>query len=160
MTVPAVAQDWNLSEVGHLLRDPSLSYEEYEQACTKIGIMYGIVRSADAEIKFAVGDAILAGEQIFGDDCYQAVEAMGISEEVRAECVRVCRKVPRSTRRKGLTWSHHRAVAALPPADQKEWLRKVAEEGLSHHALRDELRNGAPPKAITTCRCCGRAFSE
>jgi hypothetical protein len=42
--------------------------------------------------------------------------------------------------------------------EKKEILRKAAELGLSHHALREELRNGAEPRASSICRCCGREY--
>lgn len=109
-------------------------------------------------VRFAIGDAIMYGEKLYGEECYQALELLQLSEEAKREYVRVSERVPRSRRRKGLSWSHHRAVAALPPPEQKEWLRRAAEENLSHHALRDELRNGAPPKATSYCRCCGKAL--
>jgi hypothetical protein len=107
-------------------------------------------------VRFAIGDAILLGEQLYGDECHQAIEAMNLSEDARQEYVRVAQRVPRSRRRKDLSWSHHRAIAALPPAEQKEWLKRCSEEHLSHHQLRDELRNGSEPIQASACRCCGR----
>jgi len=80
------------------------------------------------------------------------------SEDARQEYVRVAQRVPPSRRRKGLSWSHHRAVAALEPDAQKDWLKRAKDEGLSHHQLRDEMRNGAEPRQSVTCRCCGRAL--
>ena len=41
---------------------------------------------------------------------------------------------PHRRRRRQLDWSHHRAVAALPPAEQTEWLRTAERERLSHHS--------------------------
>lgn len=145
------AQEWNLSELGLKINDPNLSLERFADLCWQLGRFHEAVR-------FAIGDAIIQGEHLFGEAAFGAIEEMGLSEDARLEYVRVAQKVPPSRRRKGLSWSHHRAVAALPPPEQKEWLRKAVNEGLSHHALRDELRNGAEPKAQTTCRCCGRTL--
>lgn len=151
MTVPALPeqQDWNLSEIGLQLLDPEMPYERYQDLCYMLGRFHEAVR-------FAIGDAIRLGEALYGEEAFQAIEEMGLSEDARKEYLRVAQKVPRSRRRKGLSWSHHRAVAALEPAKQKEWLRRADEERMSHHQLRDELRNGAEPRAISTCRCCGR----
>jgi hypothetical protein len=80
---------------------------------------------------------------------------MNLSENARLEYVRVANRVPRSTRRKDLSWSHHRAVAALPPPEQKRWLREASQHQMSHHELRDALRNGAAPEQ-KICRCCKR----
>jgi hypothetical protein len=85
-------------------------------------------------------------------------EVLGLSEEGRREFMRVSERVPRSTRRASLSWSHHRAVAALPPAEQKTWLKTAADQRLSHAALRDALREGEPAAELTSCRCCGRAY--
>jgi hypothetical protein len=151
VTVPAVSEEWTLSEIGLRLNDPDLPYERYQDLCYMLGRFHEAVR-------FAIGDAIRLGEALYGEEAFQAIEEMGLSEEARKEYVRVAQKVPRSRRRKGLSWSHHRAVAALEPAEQKEWLKRAEDERLSHHQLRDELRNGAEPKPIQTCRCCGRTL--
>ncbi len=140
-----------ISVVGLHLSDPDLSYDRYEALCVLLGKMHEAVR-------FAIGDAILLGEQLYKEQAYQAIEQMGLSETARREYVRVAERVPRSMRRQELSWSHHRAVATLEPSAQKQWLKKAADERMSHHALRDALRNGADPAASTTCRCCGRAL--
>jgi len=134
-----------------------MTYEEFEGVCERIGDIYAAIRVLDAEVRFTIGDAILAGEMLYGERSYQAFEKFDVSEEVRRECVRISRKVPRSTRKlKRLSWSHHRAVAALPPVEQKRWLKRAVEEHLSHHQLRDELssRNGSEP--VEYCGSCGR----
>jgi len=150
VTAPAVqGEEWDLSVIGLRLKDPSLSLERFTELCWLLGQMHEAVR-------FAIGDAIIQGEALYGEESYQAFEEMNISEEARREYVRVASRVPRSRRRKAVSWSHHRAVAALPPAEQKEMLRRAEDEHLSHHAFRDVLRNGAEPRQATTCRCCGR----
>lgn len=145
---------WDLSAIGLRLRDPNLPFEDFEHLCWMLGRFHEAVR-------FAIGDAIIAGEALYGEAAYQAFEALNLSEDGRREYVRVAQAVPRARRRKDLSWSHHRAVAALEPAEQKEWLRRAAEEGLSHHALRDELRSGGGPPvppAPSRCSCCGRTL--
>ncbi len=140
-----------LTSVGLRLTDPNLSYETW----AAVGLLLGKVREA---IQWAIGDYILIGEQLFKERAYQAISEIGVSEQGLREYVRVAERVPRSLRRPELSWSHHRAVAALPPPEQKTWLAKASDERLSHHALRDALRNGAVSDQPTTCRCCGRAL--
>lgn len=155
--LPAVSSDWNLTEIGQQLTDPTLAYEDFERVCERIGDIYAAIRVLDAEVRFTIGDAILAGEMLFGEQAYQAFERFDVSEEVRRECVRISRKVPRSTRKlKRLSWSHHRAVAALPPVEQKLWLKRAVDEGMSHHQLREEMssRNGSEP--VEYCGTCGK----
>ncbi len=138
-----------LTSVGLKLTDPNLSYDTW----AAVGILLGKVREA---VQWAIGDYILIGEKLFGAKAYQAISEIGVSEAGLREYVRVAERVPRSVRRPELSWSHHRAVAALELPAQKEWLTRATDEGLSHHALRDALRNGAEPTQATTCRCCGR----
>jgi hypothetical protein len=141
-----------ISEVGLHLSRPDLPFEQFEALCVLLGRMHEAVR-------FAIGDAIILGEQLYKERAYQAIESINVSERGRMEYVRVSEKVPRSIRRPDLSWSHHRAVAALPAPEQRRWLREAAEKGLSHHGLREALRDGAEA-AHTTCRCCGRPLDE
>lgn len=137
-----------ISEIGLHLSRPDLPYAQFEALCHMLGRMHEAVR-------FAIGDAIILGEQLYKEQAYQAIESIGLSEKGRLEYVRVSEKVPRSSRRKDLSWSHHRAVAALPPAEQKKWLKEASDRALSHHELRDALRTGEAP-AANVCRCCHR----
>lgn len=139
-----------ISEVGLHLSRPDLPYAQFEALCHLLGRMHEAVR-------FAIGDAIILGELLFKEESYQAIESIGLSEKGRLEYVRVAEKVPRATRRKDLSWSHHRAVAALPAPEQKKWLRKASQENLSHAELREALREGAPPDR-GVCRCCKRSL--
>jgi hypothetical protein len=140
---------FDLTAIGLRLRDPDLPLEQFSELCWLLGRMHEAVR-------FAIGDAIIQGEALYGEQAYQAFEHLNLSEEGRREYSRVSGRVPRSRRRKDLSWSHHRAVAALEPAGQREWLKRAAEEGMSHHEMRDALRNGVPAAPLTHCRCCGR----
>ncbi len=137
-----------ISEVGLHLARPDLPYSQFEALCVLLGRMHEAVR-------FAIGDAIILGEQLYKEQAYQAIESIGLSEKGRLEYVRVSEKVARSVRRKDLSWSHHRAVAALPPKDQRHWLREASQKGLSHHELREALRDGSAPEP-SICRCCRR----
>lgn len=147
MTELAVQDQWSVSLE---LRDPDLTYERFEYICGMLGVV-------NTEVRFAMGDAINLGPEHFGEEAYQALEKLQLSEGARSEYARVARQVPRSLRRKDISWSHHRAVASIEGYEEKrEILRHAAEHDLSHHALRDELRNGSEPRASSTCRCCGR----
>lgn len=140
---------WDLTGVGLRITDPDLSYAEFEHLCGVLGALHEAVR-------FAIGDAIIQGEALYGESAYQAFERFQLSEEAMKEYVRVAQRVPRARRRKGLSWSHHRAVAALPAPDQKEWLKRAVDDSLSHHDLRAALRNGTEPQPVETCPSCGR----
>jgi hypothetical protein len=142
-----------ISVIGLHLARPDLPYSEFESLCVMLGKMHEAVR-------FAIGDAIILGEKLYREQAYQAIEQIGLSEKGRMEYVRVAERVPRSIRRPDISWSHHRAVATLPPPEQKAWLAKAVDEGLSHHALREALRDGAEANHPTTCHCCGRPLDD
>ena len=113
-------------------------------------------------VRFALGDALNTGPELYGERAYQAFEQMQLSEDARMEYGRVARQVPYSRRRKGLSWSHHRAVAALEPAEQKEWLKRAARTRTSPTTLSGtQLRDSGTvsfPSRPAICRCCGQSL--
>jgi hypothetical protein len=138
-----------LSTTGLHLNDPNLSRNRAEA----IGVLLGRWYKAS---HWAIGDWLLLIERLYPEEWSQMAEVLGLSEENMKDHMRIAERVPRSIRREDLHWSHHRAVAALPPAEQKTWLKRAAAEDLSHAALRDALREGEPAKVLTHCRCCGK----
>ena len=137
-----------ISTTGLHLSDPDMPFDQFEALCRLLGKMHHAVR-------FAIGDALMLGEQLYGEEAHQAFEALELSEAGRAEYLRVSQQVPRSRRRKDLSWSHHRAVASLAPDEQKGWLKWAAENAASHHQLRDALRQDET-EAREVCPACGR----
>jgi hypothetical protein len=142
-----------LTPTGLTLTDPNMPYDQAEAIGTLLGRMHMSVR-------FAIGDWLLFIETVYPDEWTQMALVLGMSERTCTDYMRVSQRVARSRRRAKVDWSQHRAVAALPPPEQKEWLKKVEDERMSHHALRDALRNGQEPAAQTTCRCCGKPLAS
>ena len=142
-----------LTPTGLTLTDPHMPIEQAAAVGRLLGKM-------DSSVKFAIGDWLLFTEQVYPEEWSQLVEVLGLSEDRRREYMRVSERVPRSRRREKIDWSHHRAVAALPPPEQKEWLKRAEVEHLSHHALRDALRDGKPRPAKRACQCCGREYAD
>lgn len=142
-----------LTPTGLTLTDPNLPIEQAEA----IGVLLGRMHMS---VRFAIGDWLLFIENIYPTEWSQLATVLGLSERTCRDYMRVSERVSRSRRRPKLDWSQHRAVAALPPPEQKEWLRKAETERMSHHALRDALRNGRDPEPQSTCRCCGRTLGS
>jgi len=140
-----------LTPTGLKLTDPNMPIDQAEA----VGMLLG---SMHKSLQFAIGDWLLFIEAVYPEEWSQMAEVLPMSERTRSDYMRVCQRVPRSTRRAKVDWSQHRAVAALPPPEQKEWLRRVEDERMSHHALRDALRDGQPAIASISCRCCGRPY--
>lgn len=155
-----LARNGALKTTGLYLHKPDLTYSEY----TAVGNLLGRMHQS---LRFAIGDWLLLGETQFPEKASDAADVLGISEAGMLEYLRVSQKVPRSIRRENLSWSHHRAVAALEVVDtstgevltdhsaQREWLERAETERLSHHQLRDALREDKPPDP-KICRCCHR----
>ena len=141
-----------LTPTGLTLTDPNMPISQAASVGRLLGQM-------DKCVRFSIGDWLLFIENVYPQEWSQLAEVLDLSDDRRREYMRVAERVPRSRRRAGLDWSKHRAVAALPPPEQKEWLKKAETEHLSHHALRDALRNGKPePVVQKACRCCGRDY--
>jgi hypothetical protein len=132
------------------LTDPNVTYDQLEA----VGVMLADIRK---KVQFAMGDWLLVMEARFPERFSQAAELLELSEKGLQEYIRVAEKVPRSVRRRELSWSHHRAVAALEPPEQKEHLQAAVTERLSHHQLRQRLKpDDDVPRPV--CGECGRVL--
>ncbi len=140
-----------LTPTGLTLTDPNMPRAQAESVGALLGRMHMSVR-------FAIGDWLLFIEQVYPKEWSQMAEVLEMEYRTVRDYMRVSERVPKSVRRPKLDWSQHRAVAALPAPEQKVWLKKAETEQMSHHALRDALRNGTPEIVQTACRCCGRDF--
>jgi hypothetical protein len=143
-----LARNGALKTTGLYLTDPNLTYDQLEAVGALLGRMH-------QSLRFAIGDYLLLMETRFPEKFSQGAEVLGISEEGMREYLRVSEKVPRSIRRENLSWSHHRAVAALELPEQKEWLERAEAEQMSHHRLRFELKP-EPEEEPERCQCCHR----
>jgi hypothetical protein len=86
-----------------------------------------------------IGDALAEGERMLGES-YAQVEALaerfGIAPDRLRQCQWVSERVEPVTRVTGLSWSHHRHVAALPPRDQFRLLAESIASGWNANELR------------------------
>lgn len=99
-----------------------------------------------------IGDWLIFGEQAFGQEAAQAVEATtaerydeaervtGLAHDTLLNIVRVCSGIPRSRRRPELSFSTHEPVVTLEPEEQTHWLQRAIEEGWTRSELREEIR--------------------
>lgn len=115
----------------------NMSPEEYEA----VGAMLARVRDT---LQWAVGDYIVHGEALFGEESYQYVEALKISEASRSQYARVATRIPAGRRVGSLSWSHHREVVSLEPEEQDRFLRAAAANGWARNRLADEVRELKP----------------
>lgn len=87
-----------------------------------------------------IGEWLLFGEAVLGDRFYQIADAVGLSESTLLDYRRVVERIARSRRNRALSWSHHRAVAAIKdPERQAYWLARAEDEELTTRELRDKI---------------------
>lgn len=137
-TGPAAAQlildlGGQFDQVSFSISDPDLSIDDW----LTMGRMFSIF--ADGW-QWWVGDWMLLGEGLFGQPAAQG-SIDGIDPGYLSSIIRVALRVPRSVRREGLSFSHHKEVASLTPEEQAKWLKKAEKGGWTRGRLRDELRS-------------------
>jgi hypothetical protein len=114
-------------------------------------LMYAKVGKA---MQFWLGDALLYGENRFGEQFAQAASETGYSEESLRGFLWVASRVSPSVRRSTLSWSAHQVVAALPPDQQSAFLATAERENWSVRQLRDTVKGPPKPKAVCGMEGC------
>jgi hypothetical protein len=90
-------------------------------------------------VQFWLGDALLYGENRFGEQFAQAASETGYSEESLRGFLWVASRVPPSVRRLTLSWSHHQVAAGH---DNPGKMLDIAEK---HCLTVKELRHAIKP---------------
>lgn len=107
-----------------------VTFDEWEDLLRGLGAM---ARSH----QWWVGDAVVFGENRFGEEHAQALEALGLEPKTAQNYAYVAANVEVSRRREDLTWSHHAEVARLGKQAQRDALARAASEGWTVRQLRD-----------------------
>lgn len=100
--------------------------------------------------RWLLGDLLNYGEKVFGETYAQAAAVTGLSDRTLSNICSVCRYVPRSRRRKNLSFAHHEVVAYLDPQLQDEYLSKAVQNRWTRQELRDETAQFRDTRTITT----------
>jgi hypothetical protein len=90
-----------------------------------------MLRTFERCLQFVVGDYINALEDRFGEEASQVIDASGWTESTIKTYSWTARKVPATNRMidAGLSYAHHQTVGALPPAEQRQWLKQALGNG-------------------------------
>lgn len=109
-----------------------------------------LVATLEACSPWWTGDLLAMGERAFGEKY-----AQGIPDDLSPTTLRgyqwVAERVPPANRRPSLSWSHHRAVSALPPAEQSSLLDQAESDGWSVRELAQRAK-GQEPQAQEKAR--------
>lgn len=128
----------NLTHAG-LILPPDITPERYEAVCSLL--------SAWGEgWRWAVGDALIQGHGIFGDEFYQYSEALNLSVRMRQYLMQVAERIPPGKRRRvpELRWSHHRAVCMLEAKECDSWLQLAIDNKWTKQQLEDAVKGRIP----------------
>lgn len=91
-------------------------------------------------LEWALSDALVFGELAYGDLYAQWAQETGLNKRTLQNYARVGRLVEPARRRADVSFSHHEAVAKLPPEHQDDLLDAAVEQGWSRYDLRDAVR--------------------
>jgi hypothetical protein len=136
--------------------EPSEEPEEYYPTLKVWKDAGRAIEKAHGEVRWKIGDWLLAGEKQFGKKAYkEAVAITGYAKATLYDIARVAKRVTTSVRTEDLSWNHHRAVEKLEDREvQKEWLRQAHAADFSVDALKRAIKRqplpGHPPKHITS----------
>lgn len=130
--------------------DPDMTFENWQ----RLGRLLGHFRRGS---DWWIGDWLNFGQEVFGEESAQAVEATraerfseaeritGLAPQTLLNISSVCNRVARSRRRTELSFSTHAAVAALEPDEQKEWLSRAVQEEWTVADLRAAIHEAMHP---------------
>jgi N6-adenosine-specific RNA methylase IME4 len=113
--------------------DPDLQYDEW----TVVGETLDRMQQG---IQWWVGDWLLFGERAYGEQYAQAMDATKLDYGYVRNLQWVAGAFELSRRRDNLSWSHHKEVAQLEPAEQDYWLDTAISEKFSQRDLRKAIR--------------------
>ena len=125
-----------------------MTYDEWAQ-------QGAVFQELHQSLSWLIGDWIIAGQHRFGEKYTQALLITNKSIETLEQYVWVCGAIEQARRyppESGISYTHHRYVARLPPDQQDTWLRMAYQDGWSSAELKQKLseRAGSEPAEPAT----------
>jgi len=97
---PSIFQDASLDLPG------SMTFAQWESVGKRL-------QRFGRSINWWVGDWLALGDELFGEEMWQAVDAVGVAASTLDSWRWVSTRLPKEERRPAVPWTHHREVAAL-----------------------------------------------
>jgi hypothetical protein len=105
----------------------------------EIAASFGALNST---VRWNVGDFLnFVDRSRFAEAYEQILSSLGLARRTIDNWRSVCAGVALSRRRETLSWSHHEAVASLPPRAQRSFLDKAERHGWTVDEIRDAVRD-------------------
>lgn len=116
-----------------LILPEELSLEEWREILTRVTALH---RAAT----WWLGDLMLKGEEMFGEEVFQYIDPENYSETTVYFALRVAREFPPPRRHPELLWSHHQEALPLEGIEREKILNAAAEGKWSTSKLRKEVK--------------------
>jgi hypothetical protein len=143
-----------VTETSLRLSDPTaLTWEHFE----RLGQFLGTLGQAYC---WWVGDLLVYGEEIFGEEFAQIEATLPHSEHTLQNYRWVASRIPRTRRRTSLGFGVHEAVAALEPKERDHWLDLAEQHGWKRQDMRNARRAAKALPADTTLPALQKMTSE
>jgi hypothetical protein len=122
----------------------------------------GEFANAGRSCSFVIGDLINYAATTWGEKYARWIEVTGLEYGTLRNYASTCRSVPMERRREGLSFSHHKEVAALSSDAQERWLGEAEERGMSKARLSASVALGRPatPADMKPAQALALATSE
>lgn len=111
-----------------------------EPTCAHWAAFGAALARAEGAVHWWIGDWLNYGEQKYGEKYAQALDGTGFAYQTLRADAYVASRIELLRRRNNLSWSHHREVAALEPAEQDAMLDLAEKEGLTREGMRAAKR--------------------
>lgn len=143
-----------ITETSLRLTNPAtLTWEQYE----RLGNFLGTLGQAYC---WWVGDFLIYGEEIFGEEFAQIEKALPHSRHTLENYASIAKRIPPNRRRHGLSFGVHETVAYLEPQARERLLDEAQEHGWKREEMRSAKRAMFEPVAEISppelCPHCGR----
>lgn len=117
-----------ITKDGALILDPNADINSYRQLIRTLAANNDKADKLTTMLRFMIGDALLQGEDIYGEDaaCVLGVELNWKSSTI-GNVRYIARNIPPENRRFNLSYSMHKDVAALSKDDQAYYLNMATE---------------------------------
>lgn len=121
----------NLATNAYTVNDTSLDITA-SLSLEDCGVLIEGLRQGKDKAMWAIADALVYANDKHGDDIYQFLDATNWSQQTIANYMTTARKIPRTARRKGVSFSNHSELTSLDPQqmtyaldmlERKEWSR-------------------------------------
>ena len=130
-----------LTETGLTLSD-QLDFDEWCAIGARLG-------KATSGLSWAIGDWVSHGFWTYGKRDEEGMAATGLAYDTLDSLHRyVAERFENLRRRRNLSWSHHREVAALDKVDQELWLDRAEREKLAEGPPRGGRRGEAASRSL------------